>query len=216
MFLHLREPGYRRNRPGDAVYPRAFTYHELMATPEDGLRREILDGEWIASGVPGVDHQAVVGNLLVALHDAAEATDAGWVVLGPLDIKLADYAVVSPDLLFVRRERVSSLLKRTGVFGAPDIMVEILSPYCPADIDTVRKRELYERYGVAEYWIVDPMTRSSLVLTLVAGRYEPLADVEDGWIRSRVLPGLAVEPAAVFEGMLVDLLSADQLAAADA
>ena len=79
---------------------------------------------------------------------------AGKVYLAPADVVFSNYDVVEPDLLFVSNERLE-ILAVTRVTGAPDLVVEILSP-STRRTDEVRKRQLYDRFGVREYWLVDP------------------------------------------------------------
>ena len=88
----------------------------------------------------------------------------------PFDVVLSNINVVQPDILFVSRER-SHILTDAGISGAPDLVVEILSPSTAA-LDKTRKRELYARYRVPEYWQVDTDDFSVLVLILAGDDYE--------------------------------------------
>ena len=103
--------------------------------------------------------------------------------------------VVIPDLLFISRKRLH-LVGPTAIEGPPDLVVEILSP-ATRSRDLGAKMALYARFGVREYWVVDPVARSISVFVLRDGRYEPLPQ-EGGIARSIVLPGLAIDVAALF------------------
>ena len=77
-----------------------------------------------------------------------------------MDVILAEDSVVQPDLLLIRKDRLS-ILAPEGVRGAPDLVVEVLSPGSTAARDRGSKRHLYGRYGVQEYWLVDPDARTA-------------------------------------------------------
>src|SRR5688500_2532266 len=136
-----------------AVEPRRlYTYEDLQAFPEDNLRREIIDGEQFVTAAPRVRHQGVVATLtlLLGLHAREHG---GRVFPAPLDVFFSETNVVEPDVLFVTVENLSKLEDRF-VRSAPDLVIEISSP-STRKLELVRKRELYERFGVPEYWYVD-------------------------------------------------------------
>jgi Uma2 family endonuclease len=122
----------------------------------------------------------------------------GQVLFAPVDVRFSDRDQVQPDLLFIRGERLDIYQGHT-VQGAPDLVVEIVSP-SDRSFDEVRKRALYEANGVPEYWIVDPKARTLRLLVLTEGRYVEAAP-RDGRLRSTVLPDLVVDPAALFAGL---------------
>lgn len=130
----------------------ALTYEDLQGFPEDNLRRELIDGDLIVTAAPGTRHQRVVATL-VALLIAYRRDFGGEVFPAPTDVYLSDVDVVEPDVVFVRAAHVARVEERF-VRGAPDIVVEVSSP-STRRLELVRKRELYERYGVPEYWYVD-------------------------------------------------------------
>lgn len=149
-------------------YPRRYTYPDLAGFPEDGLRREIIDGELIVSASPIPRHQRVAGNLHLALRLYAQRA-GGEVFFAPLDTYFADDNVVQPDLLFIRADH----LERIGpkyMEGPPDLVVEISSP-STRRLELVRKRELYCRFGVPEYWYVDLEADRVEVYVLTEGTY---------------------------------------------
>ncbi len=135
-----------------------FTYADYLTTPEDE-RYELLDGDLIMVPAPNLKHQHVLGNLYYHLRQFITEHGTGRVLVAPCDVYLSDTNVVQPDLLFVSREREHLLSDGQKVRGAPDLVVEILSP-SSADKDRGLKRDLYGRHGVTEYWLVDPIAVS--------------------------------------------------------
>jgi len=143
------EPGAGRPLP-------YITWEDAQQMPEDGRRHEAIGGELYGTPLPSVRHQRVGLKLSMALielvGDAGEVFHAVGVVFPETG------EGVQPDLLCVSRER-RAILVEPWIRGAPDLVVEITSPVTE-DRDRGIKRELYERQGVAEYWIVDPEARA--------------------------------------------------------
>ena len=135
-----------------------FTYADYLTTPEDE-RYELLDGDLMMVPAPNVKHQRVSARLHVLLHRFIEDRGLGTLLYAPCDVVLSDDDVVQPDLLFVSRDREEQLLKQENVRGAPDLVVEILSP-SSEDTDRGAKHKLYGRHGVTEYWLVDPIAET--------------------------------------------------------
>lgn len=146
---------------------KVWTYDDLLAMPEstDGTRYEILDGVLVVSPSPATKHQRVLGNLYVMLRQALHDTRIAEVFMAPFDVVLSKTRVAEPDLLVIAAERRGMLEKR-GVFGAPDLVIEILSP-SNTKHDQVTKRRMYARSGIREYWIVNPDAESVEVLSLI-------------------------------------------------
>jgi Uma2 family endonuclease len=129
-----------------------LTYTELCALPDDGLRHEIIEGQHLVTPAPGVAHQHAVARLLQALMDWADA-HGGVVLPAPTDVYFGEIDVVEPDVVVVTPEHRERVEKRF-VRGAPDVAVEVSSP-STRQRDRGRKRALYEREGVGEFWFVD-------------------------------------------------------------
>lgn len=156
-----------------------FTYDDLEGMPDDGYRREIIGGSLIVTPSPAGGHQRVTGNLFAILR-ASETPDT-MAMVAPYDWKLPDGGSVVPDVMVIRREHFD----RNGPLPAsadPLLVVEVLSP-SNAGQDRALKRDLYERLGVAAYWIVDPSAPSLLALRLVEGSYV-IADETSGTFRT--------------------------------
>jgi len=150
-----------------------LTYEDYVSLPNDGRRYEILDGELAVSPSPRTAHQRTAGRLFVLLDAWVTAHDLGEVFIAPYDVILADTTIVVPDLVFVSRSR-AALVSERGFEGAPNLAIEILSASTER-IDRGAKMQLYARYGVDRYWIVDPGARSIEDYALRADRYELVA-----------------------------------------
>jgi len=135
------------------VEPPRLRYDDFLTFPDDGRRHELIDGEHVVTPAPDARHQEVAGRLFLALGNFVERHPVGKVYFAPLDVILSDFDVVEPDILFICGER--SAIIRGSVHGAPDLAVEIVSP-SSRRADEMKKRALFDRFGVREYWIVDP------------------------------------------------------------
>jgi Uma2 family endonuclease len=146
-----------------------LTYEDYAALPDDGRRYELHEGELSVTPSPGTSHQATLRNLLVILHGHVSVRGLGEVFPAPLDCILADVTVVQPDLVFIETARRSVVSER-GIEGAPTLVVEVISP-SSGPIDRRRKLQLYARYAVPYYWIVDPPARTIEAHTLAHAVY---------------------------------------------
>lgn len=166
-----------------------LTYDDYAALPDDGKRYELIHGELVQLTSPSLAHQRLLKRLFRVL-DAAEAAGLGEVFVAPFDVKLSEYDVLEPDLLFVTRER-SSIVGDRFVSGGPDLVVEVLSP-STRHRDLGVKADLYAAAGVREYWLGDPTVPSLDVRSPRDGRYEARPMV-DGAVTSTVVPGLVLD-----------------------
>jgi Uma2 family endonuclease len=132
-----------------------LTYDNLFDFPDDGKRRELIDGELFVTPSPNLRHQELIGRLHIAIATyLASRPGRGRVFLSPLDVVFSRYDVVEPDLLFVAGDQLE-ILTPANVQGSPALVVEILSPGTRKR-DEQTKRRLFSRNVVREYWIVDP------------------------------------------------------------
>jgi len=173
-----------------------WTFADL-AQFDETERYEIYDGRLIPMApAPDFHHQEISTKLLVLIAGFVFPRQLGKVVGAPVDVVLSDDNVVQPDLLFIANENLGIIQKQ--VHGAPDLVVEILSP-STLRYDRQDKLELYARFGVKEYWIVDPANRSLEILTLEDKRFAVHSVVaETGLADSKVLAGLSIDVAQVF------------------
>ncbi len=146
-----------------------FTYADYAKTPDDE-RYELLDGQLIRVPTPLVNHQRVLGNLMLKIASLVWDRNLGRVYPRPTDVVLSDTTVVEPDILFVSSQR-SNIITPENIQGAPDLVVEIFDPPT-AERDRTVKLDLYAQHGVKEYWIVDPDAKTIMVLLRDGNRFE--------------------------------------------
>lgn len=189
----------------DPVRPPAsdlrFTYDDYLQFPDDGKRHELIDGEHYVTASPNTKHQSIVRNLTVLVGSYIRTHRIGRLFAAPFDVVFSNFDVVEPDLLFVSTARQADVLTAANVRGATDLIVEIGSP-STRKRDETTKRRLYERFGVAEYWVVDPELDEIKVYRLDAGRYLRAADLaleRDDVLESPLFPSLVLRLAEVFE-----------------
>ncbi len=168
-----------------------LTLEDLQAMPDDGRRHEILEGDLFVSPSPSRRHQRIVSNLAVVLRHLEDG-GFGQALIAPFDVVLSSHTVVEPDALFVAKDREGILTERY-VNGPPDIVVEVLSPTTRA-VDQGEKLKAYARYGVREYWLVDPEAETVAVYRRSADSF-PVAPDSAGrgeHVPTAVFPGVSV------------------------
>ena len=178
------------------VTTQKLTYQDYAAL-EDDRRYELLDGKLILLDSPNRDHQSVRIHLMFDMYTFVKENDLGWVYGAPFDVLFTDTDVAQPDIMFISRER-EHILTHANVQGAPDLIVEILSP-SSSTRDWRNKRELYASHGVREYWIIDPANRIVSVLLLQDGVLDIEQTLtEDDTATSTVLDGFSVSLDRIF------------------
>jgi len=178
---------------------RKVTYEDYALIPEDLQRHEILDREHYVTPSPPLLHQTVSGNLLLKLAPFVREHRLGKVIHAFFDVLLSEHDIVQPDLLFISKERVA-ILTKANAQGAPDLLIEILSE--PTRIrDETLKRDRYERYGVLEYWVVDPENGVVRVYRRAGDFCAPreLSAAAGDVLPTPLLPGLEIRVGEVFE-----------------
>jgi Uma2 family endonuclease len=177
-----------------------YTYEDLQTFPEgDGKRYEIIDGDLLVTPSPMKAHQRVLGNFYWWVRSYLEEAPIGEVFFAPFDVVLSDIDIVEPDLLFVSNARLDRLTRKNAQ-GAPDLVVEVLSE-STRRTDAVRKRKLYERVDVLEYWIVDTELETVKVYRKADGRFDrpiELSSEAGDTLTTPLLPGFAVPLAKLF------------------
>ncbi len=172
-----------------------FTYSDYLLLPEQDSR-ELIGGDFYMVPSPGSRHQRISRDLGGLLWDFVRRNGLGEVLWAPMDVVLDDGNVVQPDILFVSSER-RAIITDSYIAGAPDLVVEILSP-STADRDRRLKMSIYARFGVAEYWIVDPDEASIQVMRLEADGYATAGTHTSGAVSSPIIPGLQIDVNQVF------------------
>ena len=175
---------------------RRLTVESYLGSEETNRPQELAFGVLREPPAPGFNHQIVVGSLHIRLAAHVRDQRAGRVVLSPIDVILdRDRAlVVQPDLVFVSTERLH--ICERAIWGAPDLVVEVLSTSNRRHDRTV-KVEWYRQYGVRECWLVDPVAQTIEVVDFSERGGSRLFD-GDKPILSRVLPHLQLTAETVF------------------
>jgi Uma2 family endonuclease len=176
-----------------------LTYDDLASFPDDHLRRELIDGELFVTPSPIVAHQRAVMRILQALANHADE-HGGLTLPAPMDVVFSPVTVVEPDVLFLGPARAARLSDERFVDIVPDLVVEVSSP-STRRLDLIKKRSLYEREGVAEYWFVDLEAEQVDVHRLDdTGHYgAPDTLGADGTLTCLAAPGFELAVAGLFE-----------------
>jgi len=180
-----------------------YTYQDYLTWPDDE-RYELIDGEpYRMSPAPTVAHQRISIALSGLFHNYLKGGKCE-VLAAPIDVRFPDkgrsdediVTVVQPDIIIVCDR---SKIEQRGVIGAPDLVMEITSTHTSSR-DYVRKLALYERHGVREYWIVDPLNRIVLVFRLSKSRKYGKPDTygQGDSVKVGLFPDLAVPLPEVF------------------
>ena len=156
-----------------------------------------MEGELFLVPAPYLHHQQILGKLWTSVYTHAKAKHLGEVFLAPCDVVLCEITVVQPDLLFVSSEH-QGILTDANIQGPPDVIAEILSP-STRQRDLGIKRNLYAKYGVLEYWIVDPDAKTVEVLSLTETGYRTFVIVpRTGTLNSPMFPALNLALTDIF------------------
>ena len=161
----------------DAGPYRAADYWQL---PE-GEPVELIRGRFVVSPSPNVLHQTIVGVLFELLF-AASKKSGGKTIVSPMDVILSDDTILQPDLLYIAKSRRHIIKQR--VEGPPDLVIEIVSG--TSRRDRIEKLDLYAKYGVAEYWIVDPQAQHIEFLLNENDRFVVASPANDRYQSPRV------------------------------
>jgi Uma2 family endonuclease len=176
-----------------------FNYEDFLLFPEDGKRHEIIDGDHFMTPSPNTKHQRISFRLSATFADFLRIHPLGEAFTAPYDVMLSNEDIVEPDLLFVSVSR-AAIITEKNIQGPPDLVVEILSAGT-RKIDEIVKRKLYERYGVGEYWIVDPELETVKIYRLSDQGYvrpEELAREANETLVTALLPGFQMPLADLF------------------
>lgn len=178
-----------------------LTYDDYVLFPDDGKRHELIDGEHFVTPSPNTKHQTIAVNLTGMIWSHLQQQPIGRVFAAPFDVVFSDFDVVEPDLLYMSIERAANVLTSKHARGAPDLVVEIGSKGTRRRDETI-KRRLYERFGVSEYWVIDPDLDAIKVYRRIGERYERTAKLsleDDDVLTTPLLPGLDLPLAKIFE-----------------
>lgn len=157
---------------------------------------QILNGVKIEMPSPKVNHQNIVSELYFLIRQYLINNNIGRILQSPLDVIFKDNVDrVQPDLIFVSNQ--NNQIIKDFIRGVPDLLVEVVSK-SSYYIDTKEKKELYQKYGVKEYWIILPEYQSIEILTLEDGKYKTYQQgFDDEIIQSKLLEGFEVKPSQI-------------------
>ena len=183
--------------PVKVVQPRV-SFADLQQTPEDGRRYELYDGEVFVVPAPTPLHQLAILQL-AGLLKAYTQTHGGFVFLSPIDIVFSEFNVLQPDLVFFVNGREHLIDLRQAIRIVPDIAIEVVSP-SSVRTDRGKKMQAFARYGVREYWILDPEPRSVEVYGLAEAGYLLTETVSgSGAAHSTILPDFSAPLNVLFD-----------------
>ena len=173
-----------------------LTWDDIKDLPEDAGRTEIVDGELVLSPTPASRHQEICTLLGFEIASFVKERGLGVTFSCAMHTILATHAHYEPDLCFIRKNRLS-IIKEKFIDGPPDLAIEVISESNRTH-DTVVKFNDYARYGVEEYWLVDPREEEISTWSLSGGKYELLGRARRGdRVTTRVFEGLDLDPADV-------------------
>lgn len=173
-----------------------FTYQDYLHMSED-KRYELIEGDFFMVPSPNEYHQRISRELGYILLSFVKKNKLGLIYYAPFDVVFSDEDVVQPDIIFVSKEQ-KNIITKDNIKGVPDLLIEILSPNISYR-DKEIKRKLYYKYGVKEYWIVDPGKQNIEVLSLTHDGYKTTGIYDTGMVLSSpLLHDLTIELKSVF------------------
>jgi len=179
------------------VPKKIYSYQDYLELPDDRNRYEIIEGELIMSPAPFTIHQEIIGTIYFEIRKFIQTEKTGKVFLAPTDVILSGFNIVQPDILFISRENFQIITEK-NINGVPDLIIEITSP-ATGYYDFSGKKDLYEKFGVQEYWIVDPLKQRVEIYYHNGQKYELSQRLEkEGQITSHVIKGLQINLRNIF------------------
>lgn len=171
----------------------SVNYYKIL--PE-GAPYQLIEGELIMTPAPNPGHQIISANIFEKIRQFAK--HFGITLYSPVDVYLDDENAFQPDIVFISKER-QEIIKKDGIYGPPDLVIEILSP-STAHYDLKEKFRVYERSGVREYWIVEPEMNSVEIYSNEKEHFSLIAKAEgEGEVDSVLLKGFKLTLKEVFK-----------------
>ncbi len=176
-----------------------LTYDDYLTFPDnDGIRKEIIEGELFMSPAPSIKHQLILKRLSQLIDQYVQKNGLGEVLLAPCDVIFSNINVMQPDILFISRQNYE-IITALNIQGTPDLLIEILSP-STIENDRIFKKLVYEKFGVKEYWLVDPEQETIEGWTLKQGRFQLFQKAQKTEIfASKLIQGLELDLAPIFQ-----------------
>jgi len=176
-----------------------LTYDDYVTFPDnDGIRKEIIEGELFMSPAPSIKHQLILRNLFRVLDNFIMEHNLGEIFFAPCDVIFSNINIMQPDILFISNEN-SKILTALNIKGAPDLIIEILSP-STIENDRIYKKLVYEKFGVKEYWVVDPQEEMIEVWALQDDGFQLFRKAKkDQQFKSRLLEDFELNMSLIFQ-----------------
>ncbi|AGL02271.1 Uma2 family endonuclease [Desulfoscipio gibsoniae] len=176
---------------------RLYTYDDYLKIDDDN-QYELIGGKLILVPAPRTLHQELVGKIYRRVAEFIYDNNLGKVLIAPTDVLLSDTEKPQPDILFISIERLN-IITEMNVQGAPDLVVEILSPSTGKN-DRVEKSKMYYKHGVKEYWIVDPDHKTIEVFISGEKNWNLFQSYDDEDIlTSPLIKGLQIQLKDIFQ-----------------
>lgn len=172
---------------------------DIFDTPDDGNRYEVIEGTMYVTPPPVVAHQHIVSRIDRKIWNQVAKLKLGVGYIAPCGVILSDGTGVQPDAFFIAADRVTELERRDAIYGAPDLVIEVLSP-STSKRDQTTKLEAYATSGVRECWLVSPEAENITLFALTTQSREVIGIVRgDDPIPTRVLAGVSILARELFE-----------------
>lgn len=173
-----------------------YTYEDYAKLPE-GAPYQLIGGELVMTPSPVPYHQIISRRIGFELLKFNEQKNLGEIIFAPMDVYLSEIDTFQPDIIFISNERLN-IIGEKKIEASPDLVIEILSE-STAYYDLRHKKRVYEKTGVKEYWIVDPMEKSIEVYENINGEFKLFSQsIEKGRVNSKLLEGFKVEIERIF------------------
>jgi Uma2 family endonuclease len=160
------------------------TMLEVWESLPEGTLCQLINNKLTMSLAPIVIHQQILNEINIEISIFLRKNPIGKIIISPIDVHFSEENILQPDLLFVKKENLK-IIRSKGLFGAPDLVIEISSP-STSQFDFEEKKSVYERFGVEEYFIIDPNTKSVHSFFIKDNKYEEQKNLS-GKLNSRIL-----------------------------
>lgn len=183
----------------EATLSKILTYEDyVQLTPPDSSGYQLIQGELVTMTSPNTKHQRIIRLFTKHLEKYLDKNPIGELFLAPMDVVFQDGEIYQPDIFFISNEK-KQIIEEAKINGTPDFVIEVLSP-SNAYYDLVVKKKVYEKCGVKEYWIVDPMQETLNLFVLVNNKFQEKIQIEkQGKIPSDLWVDLELDLGSVFQ-----------------
>ncbi len=174
-------------------------FRQMEFDDNDPYIYELINGILVRKSAPQPKHQRISRKLLRLMDEFIQQNALGEVFYAPIDVFLDEENVPQPDLVFVSKDQAFIIDETEGILGIPDLVVEIISP-SSIRVDRVDKKDMYEGFGIPEYWLIDPKNTAIEVFTFENGRYKStdFANEMNQTVKSLVLKDFEVSLSDIF------------------